>query len=496
MSKRRMRHAAWVLCAVVVLVCAPTAAADGPDLTGQWYGTAAYQSLPGATGRISISIFSYAPGLYAGWVTYSDLGVFDALVPVTLTGDVVVIGDPSVLAFVGTLSDDVISGTTAVPAAYPPYYELVDWALWRDTGQGAAPGPFPTTPCEDLPDLLCAGSASHCSELVSFDPREGPGWLDYPLNGETWSDQWRSYLRRDLRQVLMYATAKVACMTADWGYWPLSPLGLGDMSEADGSIPGTSTGYPGHPAGSHEHGLDADAAYYQLFAPDNLLRVIGVHHDALYVDQGHLVEPPYALDVWRTALFLACLSEHPRVRVIGVDGQAGLLLEEALDDLVFLGWLDSDQRESIPLAYEVEDTGGGWFLYHHHHLHVSLNPVVDIVSSVDLEPRKLNPRSGGRWVTAFLELEAGYDPGLVAPSGVALILDGHTLLHAVPGCSRVGDHDRDGVPDLMLKFDRSRLLEALGPGESQVALTGSVSGVFFQQDFTVRVMDGKKQSPK
>jgi hypothetical protein len=143
------------------------------------------------------------------------------------------------------------------------------------------------------------------------------------------------------------------------------------MSEEDGSTPGTNIGDLRHPPGTHEHGNDIDTAYYQLFSPDNLVRPVGDSYIGTE-NQNHLVGDPYALDVWRTALFIAYLSEHPHLRVIGVDGQIGLILEPALNQLVTLGWIDQDLLDSIPLAYEVTNQGHGWFFHHHHHMHISM----------------------------------------------------------------------------------------------------------------------------
>ena len=61
------------------------------------------------------------------------------------------------------------------------------------------------------------------------------------------------------------------------------------------------------------------------------------------------------------------------LRVIGVDGQIGPVIDAALDHLVHAGWLTPDQRLDIPLVYETSDTGLGWFQYHHHHLHVGMH---------------------------------------------------------------------------------------------------------------------------
>lgn len=486
MTNHMMRWPALLGCATVLLAAPFHAAADEPDLAGSWYGLGHAQQV-NIGDRLAVFIFETAPGQYAGSLSIPVLGLADVPVMVTLDQQTVTIGIPSVFSLVGVLDGETIQGSSLLPIPIPPYSSWVDWQVWKDTGQGAAPGSFPAEPCDALPALYCLGDAAHCGELVSFEPVEGPGYIDDPVNGETWDDQYRSYLRRDLRQLVEYATAKVACMTAHWDTWPFSPLGLLDMSEADGAIPGSSVGYPGHPPGTHEDGRDIDLAYYQQFAPDNHARVIGWHHDGFGEEQHHLVAPPFGIDLWRTALLLAYLSEHPRTRAIGVDGQAGLLLEPALDQLVDLGWIEPGLRDSIPLAYELEDTGLGWFLFHHHHLHLSMNPAYDIVASAEITPRTLNRASRGRFVTAHLEFDQGIDPELVDATTLALIVDGHTLLYARPESARVSDGNRNGIPDLTVKFDRQELLASLGNGEVEVSITGSVGGFFFQDCATIRI---------
>jgi len=240
--------------------------------------------------------------------------------------------------------------------------------------------------CSDLPPLECAGSAENCAEVVAFEPVAGPGYLNNPLNGETWDDQYRSYLRRDLKILIRYAAAKIACTTKDWDFRDFEPLELADMSEADGAIPGTSTGNPGHPPGTHTGGHDIDLAYYQIKAPDlwlkaengssdnggNLLRPI-CKYTVFGLNVFHCTQPSHLLDPWRTALFIAYLSEHPNIRVIGVDGQVGRILDAALDQLVHAGWINPDLRAGIPLFYEETNQGWGWYLHHHHHIHISID---------------------------------------------------------------------------------------------------------------------------
>ena len=246
-----------------------------------------------------------------------------------------------------------------VPGAPPAEVPDGDWLE-----PGAGPGPACTLPVRD-----CAGSNAYCSELLPFDPDQGPGYVDYPLNGEGWSNQYRSYARRDLIMLIKWATAYVDCKAASWGGGNGHVLGLGDMSEADGAIPGTSDNNPGHPPGTHVNGRDMDIAYYQKTGANNYLRPVCPHGG-----QYHCTGAPTNFDLWRTALFIGALLSSDRTRVIGVDGQIGPLVEDALDVLGDTGWLPSGLSSSggYGLAYETENTGNGWYFHHHHHLHVSL----------------------------------------------------------------------------------------------------------------------------
>ncbi|MBI5481974.1 MAG: hypothetical protein HY906_24175 [Deltaproteobacteria bacterium] len=241
---------------------------------------------------------------------------------------------------------------------------------------GTGPGPVPTTPpacLSSLPPRDCTGTSAYCSQLITFDPRTNTSWDDYAINGETSSNQYRSYLRRDLVMLIQYATAKVACLASGWTTGTGGALGLGDMSESNGAIPGTSVGSPGHPAGTHTNGVDIDVGYYQKNTSDNRLREICTHTTS-GVEQYHCTAAPTTLDQWRHALFLGVLTEHARLRVVGVDGKAGPIIEAAITQLCTDGWMSGASCNDVPLAYEVTDTGMGWFLFHHHHSHVSLTP--------------------------------------------------------------------------------------------------------------------------
>ena len=213
--------------------------------------------------------------------------------------------------------------------------------------------------------------------LVAFEPRLGDGYDDYPINGETVDDQYRSFLRHSGVLMISYAAARVAAEAVDWSSGTGARLGLGDMSESNGAIPGTSVGSPGHPVGTHTNGLDIDVAYYQQNGADNHLRQVCPYRIAS-VDQGHCIGAPDNFDAPRTALFVAALASTGAVRVIGVDGQIRPLLDAALDDLCTGGV--SDACGPVPLASETSDQGLGWYLYHHFKMHISFKASVDTVA--------------------------------------------------------------------------------------------------------------------
>lgn len=261
-----------------------------------------------------------------------------------------------------------IANSTAIvnPTGASGFYriqEIVEGAL----NQPFTPGSPPT--CLNLPAFQCV---ANCLDLVSFSPVSGSGYEDFPVNGETPNDQYRSFVRREVRQAIQFAAAKVECQTGHWPFGNNRPVGLGDMSEANGSIPGTRDGNPGHPAGTHQNGRDIDVAYYQLDTANNNLRAICESRIG-GVDQFHCVAAPNILDVWRTALFIGILIEHPRLRVIGVDGQVGPLIVQAVGQLSQAGWLSASAPAVLQqkLAFETTDGGRGWYYFHHQYMHIS-----------------------------------------------------------------------------------------------------------------------------
>ena len=256
-------------------------------------------------------------------------------------------------------------------------------------GPGAGPGPA----CASVPPRDCVGTAAYCSALLPFDPEDGPGYSNFPHNGEITGNQYRSFIRRDLMMLVKHAAALVACKAAAWGGGNGAVLDLGDMSEATGATPGTSIGAPGHPPGTHMHGNDIDIAYYQFGSADNQLRPVCAH-TLNGVDQNHCVADPTSLDLWRSALYIGTAFSSPTVRVIGNDGRIGPKMLTAMNQLCATGWLAQTSCDTAAnlLGYEPVNTGNGWFYFHHHHFHISMKPLASVTTAM---PMSLLPESSG-----------------------------------------------------------------------------------------------------
>jgi len=99
---------------------------------------------------------------------------------------------------------------------------------------------------------------------------------------------------------------------------------------------------------------------------------------------------------------------------------------------------------------------------------------VTVPASINIDPDTLNRGSNGKWITAYLELPFGYDPATILVSTIRLrAVNGQPLASAIPAQSRpvaIGDQNANGVPDLMVKFNRS-LVERVVPDGERIMLT-------------------------
>lgn len=171
---------------------------------------------------------------------------------------------------------------------------------------------------------------------------------------DTWSEFRNA--RRELIMLVRYA------LDQTYKRYPgTNKLGLIDMSERDGSTPGTAYADLRHPQGTHIQGNDMDVAYFQT-GSDN-------HARSVCVNDGYFcTSDENTMDAEVTAFFFAKLYESSRLRVIGVDTKLADDLLLAADALLAEGAITQAERNKFDdrMAY-----GEGW-PFHQHHFHVSL----------------------------------------------------------------------------------------------------------------------------
>lgn len=112
-------------------------------------------------------------------------------------------------------------------------------------------------------------------------------------------------------------------------------------------------------------------------------------------------------------------------------------------------------------------------------------PKTSINATIDFDPDTLNRSSNGTWVVAYIELPDGYIPVDIDISSIRL--EGTIPAEMRPYA--VGDHDKDGIPDLMVKFKRSDVINLLSDGDSvPVHVTGKAGSMLFEGVDVIRVI--------
>jgi hypothetical protein len=114
-------------------------------------------------------------------------------------------------------------------------------------------------------------------------------------------------------------------------------------------------------------------------------------------------------------------------------------------------------------------------------------------ANIDFNPDTLNLKSKGQWITAYIELPEGYDVNDINVSSIML----NATVPAEPTPTAIGDYDSDGIPDLMVKFDRASVQQYIldnVPTEARfmttvLTITGKLNdGTLFQGSGTIRII--------
>jgi len=119
-------------------------------------------------------------------------------------------------------------------------------------------------------------------------------------------------------------------------------------------------------------------------------------------------------------------------------------------------------------------------------------------AAIDINPDTINLKSKGKWNTAFIELPEGYNTSDI---DVSTILLNGTIPVDPDAPTVIGDYDEDGIPDLMVKFDRAEVTSYILANVNMTKLyeerfmtitltiTGKLNdGTVFQGSDTIRIM--------
>jgi hypothetical protein len=113
--------------------------------------------------------------------------------------------------------------------------------------------------------------------------------------------------------------------------------------------------------------------------------------------------------------------------------------------------------------------------------------VDDITADIDFRPQTLNKKSRGKWVVAFIELPQGYDVNDIDTSSI--VLEGSIPAKLPHYRHRIRDRDRDGIPELKVKFRRRDVIAILPEGdEVSVTVSGTVGTTTFEGMDSIRVI--------
>jgi len=117
--------------------------------------------------------------------------------------------------------------------------------------------------------------------------------------------------------------------------------------------------------------------------------------------------------------------------------------------------------------------------------------VKPISATVDVKPDTLNKdsKSDKNAVTVYIELPSEFDVNAIDLSTVTLsTAKGSVEAQLSP--TAVGDYDRDGVLDRMVKFDRQAVITLVDIGEKvKITISGKVAGVAFEGSDEIRVIE-------
>jgi len=106
---------------------------------------------------------------------------------------------------------------------------------------------------------------------------------------------------------------------------------------------------------------------------------------------------------------------------------------------------------------------------------------------VDFDPDTLNLKSKGKWVTVYIELPVGFDVNEI--NITTITLNGEISAELKP--TEIGDYDGDGIPDLMVKLNRTAVQNILEVGGNvEIIISGRlIDKRLFEGKDIIKVID-------
>ncbi|MDO8616234.1 MAG: signal peptidase I [Dehalococcoidia bacterium] len=129
-----------------------------------------------------------------------------------------------------------------------------------------------------------------------------------------------------------------------------------------------------------------------------------------------------------------------------------------------------------------------------------------VPATVDIKPESLQKRSHGQAVTAFIELPSGFDVANIQVGSIRLCVGANPCADGVPpdgargAKPKVGDADKDGIPDLKVTFDRAAVIALVESVIPPATVSFTISGIvnppnrIFAGSDTVKVVDPERSA--
>lgn len=113
---------------------------------------------------------------------------------------------------------------------------------------------------------------------------------------------------------------------------------------------------------------------------------------------------------------------------------------------------------------------------------------------IDFEPDTLNLESNGI-ATVYIELPIGYNVNNISASSIRL----NKVVYILSRPIEIGDYDKDGIPDLMVKFEREKIKSVVAAGEKiPITIIGKVfyngNYYYFKGQDVIKVINNKAET--